>query len=441
MNSILDTFTRNASSYRVRQLLSLFIRRRSNREHSDLLRVRRSATAPFTYCSKLVNELRKIMGNMRCLEQADNKGLFFILLPALLLLGIGRTMPWSLGIPLVDDNVKKKNLPTYFAGMSFIRVLGPITGFLIGSFCNKLYYTLHPPVGLTPSDPTWIGAWWIGFICIGVLTLFPSVSLFLFSAEVKSGSRSDGQNNQINLFDNYKDHQENQRSIYERMTAMFGVFGFAFGTIIGGFLTCQYRLNGRKAAMFVLVVSTINMCLFFSKTFIWCESVVNSVGLNSRNNNYNFTRECNSECGCTGSHLYPVCDAKGYAFFSPCHAGCHEVKVNREFSSCDCADGGVVRKNFCKDSCTFSTTIFFGTVLIGALFAGMGVVPGLLILLRSVPPETRSQSLGFQGLLVSLFGTLPSPILWGFVIDSSCLILDDVRKGSIHLNPLPIDGH
>ncbi|KAJ1345592.1 hypothetical protein KIN20_000162 [Parelaphostrongylus tenuis] len=52
----------------------------------------------------------------------------------------------------------------------------------------------------------------------------------------------------------------------------------------------------------------------------------------------------------------------------------------------------------------------------------MGVVPGLLILLRSVPSDTRSQSLGLQGLLVSLFGTLPSPILWGYVIDSACLV-------------------
>lgn len=38
----------------------------------------------------------------------------------------------------------------------------------------------------------------------------------------------------------------------------------------------------------------------------------------------------------------------------------------------------------------------------------------------------RSVSLGLQGFLVSFFGTLPSPLLWGAVIDSTCLIWDQV---------------
>ena len=66
--------------------------------------------------------------------------------------------------------------------------------------------------------------------------------------------------------------------------------------------------------------------------------------------------------------------------------------------------------------------VFFGTIILSAFIAGTGVVPGMLILLRSVPPSTRSQSLGLQGFLVSLFGTLPSPFLWGVLIDSACLV-------------------
>lgn len=41
---------------------------------------------------------------------------------------------------------------------------------------------------------------------------------------------------------------------------------------------------------------------------------------------------------------------------------------------------------------------------------------------RSVPASQRSISLGLQGLLVSLFGTLPSPTIWGVIIDSACLV-------------------
>jgi MFS family permease len=60
---------------------------------------------------------------------------------------------------------------------------------------------------------------------------------------------------------------------------------------------------------------------------------------------------------------------------------------------------------------------FFVAVIIGSFAAGCGMVPAMLILLRSVPPATRSISLGLQGFLVSLIGTLPSPIFWGFIVD------------------------
>lgn len=215
-----------------------------------------------------------------------------------------------------------------------------------------------------------------------------------------------------------------------RYMAIFGVFGFALGTVIGGFATRRFRMSGRTAALFVLIVSTINMGLFFSKSFIACESVVNSVGFNEKHGGYNFSRECNADCSCEGAALYPVCDKSGYVYFSPCHAGCKEYEVNRDdntdvgFHSCECSSDGVVRKSLCTDTCRIPTIIFFFTVCLGSLFAGMGVVPGMLILLRSVPPNARSQSLGLQGFLVSLFGSLPSPILWGLVVDSACRVWD-----------------
>jgi MFS family permease len=68
--------------------------------------------------------------------------------------------------------------------------------------------------------------------------------------------------------------------------------------------------------------------------------------------------------------------------------------------------------------------LFFIAVIIGSFAAGCGLVPGMLILLRSVPPARRSISLGLQGFLVSSIGTLPSPIIWGVIVDSTCLLWD-----------------
>lgn len=74
--------------------------------------------------------------------------------------------------------------------INFFKILGPICGFVIGAVFNKLYYTFpaSPPRGLSPQDPTWIGAWWLGFLFIGVVMIGPSLMLFFFP---EGGSKKD----------------------------------------------------------------------------------------------------------------------------------------------------------------------------------------------------------------------------------------------------------
>ncbi|KAE9554160.1 hypothetical protein FO519_002640 [Halicephalobus sp. NKZ332] len=483
------------------EVLKEFVANREPQHEKDLKIIRRAAIAPFAFCGKLVNDVREAVKDLKCNRQARNYGPLIVIFVALLILGVGRTMPWSLGLPLIDDNIKRKSLPVYFGGISFIKILGPITGFIIGSFCNKIYYTSPTPKGLTPNDPTWIGAWWLGFLLIGSVTFIPSVALFFFPAgDPKSSKISDipgekplNKRKSLKLFDRHrnadsesensekseklsmkekvknflKSYSEVVRSkIYvgsvvgrimdvlalkgymiflpkylenhyglpqykvQQYMAMFGVFGFACGTLTGGFLTRKFKLNGRRVTFFVLVVSVLNVVVFFSKSFFGCHSIVNTIGQNGVATNFNYTTTCNSPCGCESVSLFPVCDSTGQVFYSPCHAGCRHVKVEDlasyqlEFSDCECAANGIVTKEYCKDDCEIMYKLFFATVVLSAFIAGTGVVPGMLILLRSVPSSTRSISLGLQGFLVSLFGTLPSPMLWGALIDSACLVWD-----------------
>ena len=48
------------------------------------------------------------------------------------------------------------------------RTVGPAFGYILGSAALTMYADpKHIPGGLTDSSPSWIGAWWIGFIVIG----------------------------------------------------------------------------------------------------------------------------------------------------------------------------------------------------------------------------------------------------------------------------------
>jgi hypothetical protein len=93
--------------------------------------------------------------------------------------------------------------------------------------------------------------------------------------------------------------------------AAFGVFGFACGAMSGGFIMRKLKLNGRQAALFLLFVSAINTGSFVAKSFFGCHSTVNSIGLAGVPTNFNYTNECNQECGCQNVRLFPVCDKTG----------------------------------------------------------------------------------------------------------------------------------
>ena len=84
-----------------------------------------------------------------------------ILACSLLGIGIGQTAISTLGIPYIDDNVASKDSPMYIAITIGVRILGPAGGFILGSFCTRIAVNLQE-TALSPSDPKYIGAWWLG---------------------------------------------------------------------------------------------------------------------------------------------------------------------------------------------------------------------------------------------------------------------------------------
>jgi len=53
--------------------------------------------------------------------------------------------------------------------------------------------------------------------------------------------------------------------------------------------------------------------------------------------------------------------------------------------------------------------------------------PQLMIVLRSVKNEIQSFSLGFENCLMKIIAQIPSPILFGIIIDKECLYWSESR--------------
>lgn len=103
--------------------------------------------------------------------------------------GVGQVAIGTLGIPYIDDNVASRESPIYLGITIGVKILGPTTGFLLGSYCIDIFVDLSKP-SFNQDDPHWIGAWWLGPIIISSLMLVTSLAMFSFPKQLKKMTKS-----------------------------------------------------------------------------------------------------------------------------------------------------------------------------------------------------------------------------------------------------------
>ncbi|XP_068458813.1 solute carrier organic anion transporter family member 1C1-like [Clinocottus analis] len=93
--------------------------------------------------------------------------------------GIGETPVQPLGISYIDDYAQSENAALYIGCVQTIAIIGPVFGYLLGSLCAKIYvdigYVDMETVTITPGDARWVGAWWLGYLIAGTITLMSAV--------------------------------------------------------------------------------------------------------------------------------------------------------------------------------------------------------------------------------------------------------------------------
>ncbi|XP_042268741.1 solute carrier organic anion transporter family member 1C1-like isoform X1 [Thunnus albacares] len=93
--------------------------------------------------------------------------------------GIGETPVQPLGISYIDDYAQSENAALYIGCVQTISIIGPVFGYLLGSLCAKIYvdigYVDMETVTITPADARWVGAWWLGYLIAGAITLMSAV--------------------------------------------------------------------------------------------------------------------------------------------------------------------------------------------------------------------------------------------------------------------------
>uniref|UniRef100_A0A669D8D3 Solute carrier organic anion transporter family member n=1 Tax=Oreochromis niloticus TaxID=8128 RepID=A0A669D8D3_ORENI len=112
-------------------------------------------------------------------KKHSNLSMWIYVLLGNVLRGIGETPVQPLGISYIDDFATEENAALYVGCVQTISVVGPVFGYLLGSLCAKIYvdigFVKMETITITPSDSRWVGAWWLGYLIAGVITLLSAI--------------------------------------------------------------------------------------------------------------------------------------------------------------------------------------------------------------------------------------------------------------------------
>ncbi|XP_071066309.1 solute carrier organic anion transporter family member 1C1 isoform X5 [Dasypus novemcinctus] len=125
-----------------------------------------------------VTEKSQFQINNECELDASSSMWVYVFLGNLLR-GIGETPIQPLGIAYLDDFANEDNAAFYIGCVQTVAIIGPIFGFLLGSLCAKLYVDIGfvnlDHITITPKDAQWVGAWWLGYLIAGIISLLAAV--------------------------------------------------------------------------------------------------------------------------------------------------------------------------------------------------------------------------------------------------------------------------
>uniref|UniRef100_A0A8C6B333 Solute carrier organic anion transporter family member 6A1 n=1 Tax=Monodon monoceros TaxID=40151 RepID=A0A8C6B333_MONMO len=223
--------------------------------------------------------------------------------------------------------------------------------------------------------------------------------------------------------------------------------GGALGQILGGIIISKLQMSCKGLMRFVMVTSAVTLVLLAFVIFVHCDSIpfagiTEDYGGTGKLGN--LTAPCNSHCKCSSSFYSATCGRNDIRYFSPCFAGCtysKTLKNHKTYYNCSCIKEGLTtsdnqgdfidaRHGTCDSKC-YKLPLFIAFIFSTIVFSAFAGIPNILTILRIVSDKQRSLAMGVTFVILRIFGTIPGPVIFKIVGETSCILRDTERCGSI----------
>ncbi|XP_023288345.1 solute carrier organic anion transporter family member 2A1-like [Orussus abietinus] len=258
-------------------------------------------------------------------------------------------------------------------------------------------------------------------------------------------------------------------SVSSLITGTVGLVFSAFGILLSGLIISKYKPKARYLAAWNVMVGAISVAGMISYAFLGCSAndshvaVLPGGGLQTQH-------ECNRHCHCDYVTYNPVCSENGRTFISACHAGCRNMSImdngTKVYTNCSCVDpisshvlaltsnfsgtmgdvlpeglgpevlpevglgSGIATPGACPVDCVHKFYVFLAVVCLLKFSGATGRASNFLVSVRCVDEKDKTVAMGFGLTIMSLFAFIPSPILFGMILDKTCLVWGKTCTGT-----------
>uniref|UniRef100_A0A8C7XPG9 Solute carrier organic anion transporter family member n=1 Tax=Oryzias sinensis TaxID=183150 RepID=A0A8C7XPG9_9TELE len=395
-------------------------------------------------------------------EKAAGSSMWIYVFLGNMLRGIGETPVMPLGISYMDDFSKEENTPFYLACIHTVGILGPMVGFMMGSFLAKIYVDIgFTDLGMglgkvqhrvtrfnvilvikSVVQPYWFSLREMGDVIFAVSNQKRLFKNSIFSLMILTNLVAvNGFIGMITFKPKFMEQTYGQSA--SRAIFLIGIMNLpavALGFITGGFVMKRFKLGVVGAGRMSISASLGAFSLFAVQIFLHCDNAevagltVSYQGAPQVSySQQTLLSQCNMGCSCSLKHWDPVCAYNGMTYASPCLAGCQTSSGSGRamvFNNCTCITeamtpaantSAVLGQCSRKSDCDRKFKIYMALSVLGAFISACGGTPGYIVLLRSIQPDLKSLALGMQTLIVRTLGGIPPPIYFGALIDRTCL--------------------